>query len=138
MEKGPPPDRAIECTNRPQDRQNGAQWCQKSPRNVSESYTERQPHRFENHDCSHHYCFDLADSLYRFICRAMRSNVTHSIHSFNARPKFKQNVFRGCTCMQAHTFLQVGGLPLRYIYIYIFIFAFQKQYPEKHCCTIYH
>ena len=48
---------------------------------------------------------------------ATPSNFTQSICSFNAQPNFKQNVFRGCTCKQANTFLQVGGLPLRYIYI---------------------
>ena len=53
MEKSPPPDRAIERTNCLQDCPNGAQWCQKSPQNVSESQ-EKQPYRFKNHDCSHH------------------------------------------------------------------------------------
>ena len=118
MEKNPPPDRAIERTNRLQDCQHGAQWCSKSPRTVSASYTKSQPYRFKNHDCSHHYCFDFADSLYRFICRATRSKFTHSIHSLNVWPNFKQNVFCCCTCRQANTFLQVGG-PSTELYIYI-------------------
>ena len=48
---------------------------------------------FKNHACSHHYCFGFANSFYRFMCRATRSNFIHSIHSFNAQPNFKQNVF---------------------------------------------
>ena len=124
MEKSPPPYGVIERTNRLQDCQNGVQWCQKSLRNVSETCTKRQPRRFKNHHSFHHYCFNFADSLYRFICRATRSIFTHSIHSFNGWPNFKQNVFRCCTCKQANTLLQVGGLPLRYIYIYVYIYIY--------------
>ena len=107
--KSPPPDRAIERTNGLQDCQNGARLCQKSPQNVSESYSKRQQYRFKNHDCLQHYCFDFADSLYSFISHSNAFNFTHSIHSFNARPNFKQNVFCCCTCKLANTFLQVGA-----------------------------
>ena len=50
--KSPPPDRAIEHTNRLRDCPNGVKWYQNSPQNGSESYTKRQPYRFKNHDCS--------------------------------------------------------------------------------------
>ena len=109
MEKSPLPDRAIERTNRLQDCQYGAHWCPKSPQNVSESYTKRQPYRFKNHACSHHYCFDFANSFYRFICRATRSNFIHSIHSFIAQPNFKKNVFVAARASKQTHFSRCGA-----------------------------